>query len=64
MTGEYDNPGPMDTWTVYASSGEYPVPAESAGHAFLRFTERHPDDYVSAIVNDAMRPRLILEDGA
>jgi hypothetical protein len=51
-----------DNWTVYASSGEYDIEAESAGHAYLRFTEKHHDDFVGAIVSTEMRPRLALED--
>lgn len=62
MSTGYGVSGPLDTWMVYASSGEYSVPAESAGHAFLRFTDRHPDDFVHAIVNEGMRPRLVIED--
>ena len=52
----------MDQWDIYASSGEYQIEAESAGHAFLRFTDTHPDDFVGAIVNREMRPRLELQD--
>jgi hypothetical protein len=53
----------MDKWMVSASSGEYVTEAESAGHVFLWFVEKHPDDFVGAIVNEEMRPRLVLEDG-
>lgn len=40
----------LDTWKVTASSGDHTVDAENAGHAYLRFAESHPDDYVHAIV--------------
>lgn len=59
---DYGSAGPWDNWTVYASSGEYSVPAESLGHALLRFMERHPDDFVSAIVCQAMQPPLVIAD--
>lgn len=52
----------MDKWDVYASSGEYLIEAENAGHAYLRFTETHPDDFVGAIVNREMQPPLVLQD--
>ena len=52
----------MDQWTVYASSGEYQIEGESAGHAFLNFVATHPDDYVSAIVNRDMQPALVLQE--
>ena len=50
MSDEYGTAGPLGIWTVRASSGEYDVPAETAGHAYLRFTEKHPDDFVHAII--------------
>jgi hypothetical protein len=56
---EYGSVGAWDTWMVYASSGEYPVPAETLGHALLRFIERHPDDFVHAIVVEGMQPPLV-----
>ena len=52
----------MDTWTIYASSGEYDVEGENAAHAYLRFTETHHDDFVLAIVNTEMNPALVLAD--
>jgi hypothetical protein len=48
--------GAEDTWEIYASSGEYRVEAETAGHAYLRFTARHHDDFVLAIVCAGMEP--------
>lgn len=53
---DYGSAGPWDFWIVHASSGEYSVPAESLGHALLRFMERHPDDFVHAIVLPADVP--------
>ena len=41
----------LDTWNVIASSGDHTVEAENLGHAYLRFTESHPDDFVQAIIN-------------
>lgn len=52
----------MDEWMIYASSGEYPVEAENAGEAYAKFTAAHDDDFVLAIVNEAMQPRLILAE--
>lgn len=43
----YDNK--LDTWKVTASSGDHTVQAENLGHAYLRFVESHPDDFVQAI---------------
>jgi hypothetical protein len=45
----------LDTWHVYASSGEYTVEAESLGHAYLVFTGSHYDDFVQAIVSSEMK---------
>lgn len=58
----YGSAGSWDNWTVYASSGEHGVPAESLGHALLRFVERHPDDFVHAIVCDGMEPPLTIAE--
>lgn len=52
----------MDEWMVYASSGEYSIKAENAGEAYAQFTATHDDDFVLAIVNDAMQPPLILAE--
>ncbi len=41
----------LDTWKVTASSGDYTIEAETVGHAYLRFVEAHPDDFVHAIIN-------------
>jgi hypothetical protein len=52
----------MDTWTVYASSGEYQVAATGIAAALAAFTREHGnDDFVAAIVSDGMQPRLVLE---
>ena len=52
MPGRYDHK--LDTWKIIASSGDYSVDAESVGHAYLRFTESHPDDFVQAIISSEM----------
>lgn len=41
----------MDTWTIWASSGEYQITAENAGAAFIQFIITHHDDFVLAVVN-------------
>jgi hypothetical protein len=51
----------LDSWTIFASSGEYQELAEDATSALAQFIARRPDDYVSAIANDLMTPRLVLE---
>lgn len=48
----------MDEWMIYASSGEYSIEAANAGEAYARFTATHDDDFVLAIVNEAMQPPL------
>jgi hypothetical protein len=55
-------PDNLDPWTIFASTGEYQERAKDAITALAQFTSAHPDDHVSAVVNDLMRPRLILED--
>lgn len=52
----------LDTWTVWASSGEYSVAGETIGHAYLTWMESHHDDFVLAITCDAMEPPLILRE--
>lgn len=52
----------MDTWTIWASSGEYPETAESAIIAVAQFMTRRPDDFVSAVVCNAMQPPLVLAE--
>jgi len=39
----------LDIRTIRASSGDYPVPAETAGDALAQFTDTHPDDFVHAV---------------
>jgi hypothetical protein len=51
-----------DPWTIFAGTGEYREHAKDATAALAQFTSAHPDDYVSAIVNDLMTPRLVVED--
>ena len=62
MTDYPRNTPALDTWTVYASSGEYQVTSATLGHAYLDFIETRPDDFVSAIACDAMEPALVLAD--
>jgi hypothetical protein len=50
--GRYDHK--LDTWKIIASSGDYSVDGESVGHAYLRFVESHPDDFVQAIISSEM----------
>lgn len=52
----------LDSWTVFASSGEYTELAEDAMAALTQFTATHPDDYVQAVVNDLMTPGLVLAE--
>jgi hypothetical protein len=44
--GRYGDPCGMGEWMIYASSGKYTLPAESADYAFLRFVDQHPGDFV------------------
>lgn len=52
----------MDTWMIYASSGEFAECAESAIDALTQFMTRRPDEYVAAVVNDGMVPKLVLAE--
>lgn len=52
----------MDTFTIYAEDGEYAETADSIEQALERFRTRRPGCFVSAVVNDGMRPRLVIED--
>jgi hypothetical protein len=52
----------MDTFTVYAEDGEYSEQAEGIEQALAQFRERRPGLFVAAVVNDGMRPRLVIED--
>jgi hypothetical protein len=54
-------PDGLDPWTIFASTGEHQEHAKDAASALAQFTSTHPDDYVSAVVNDLMTPRLVLE---
>ena len=53
----------MATYMIYASCGEYSENADSIAEALAQFAERRPEEFVCAIVDDDMRPRLVLEDG-
>lgn len=52
----------MDTFTIYGEDGEYSETAQSIEQALEQFRHRRPDCFVSAVVNDGMRPRLVIED--
>lgn len=52
----------MDDWMIYASSGEYSIEAANIGDAYAQFTAAHDDDFVLAIVNEAMQPPLTLAE--
>jgi hypothetical protein len=47
--------------TVYADDGDYRIRAHNLREALQRFARTHPRSYAISIVNDDMRPRLILE---
>jgi hypothetical protein len=49
------------SFTVYADDGEYTAEAENIVIALADFKTQHPRSFVLAIVDDAMRPRLVLE---
>jgi hypothetical protein len=51
-----------EQFTVYAEDGEYGEQADSIEQALVQFRRRHPGLYVSAVVADDMRPRLVLEE--
>jgi hypothetical protein len=53
-----------DTFTIYAEDGEYSEQAATIEQALAQFRSRRPEAFVSAVVNDGMRPRLIVEDQA
>lgn len=50
----------LDMWTIYASSGEYQVEASSLLMAAAEFQDRHPDDFVLAIVSNDMNPGRVI----
>lgn len=52
----------MSQFTIYADDGEYGEQATSIDQALAQFRARRPRSFVAAIVDDAMRPRLVLED--
>jgi hypothetical protein len=56
----------MDTFTIYADDGEYTekVEAKDIGRALAQFQARRPGCFVAAVVNDGMRPRLVIEDSS
>ena len=51
-----------ETFTVYAEDGEYAEQAQSIEQALAQFRQRRPGCFVAAVVNDDMRPRLVIED--
>jgi hypothetical protein len=52
----------LPVFTVYADDGEYGVKAENIVLALAHFKIQHPRSFAMAIVDDAMRPRLVLEE--
>jgi hypothetical protein len=48
-----------DRFTVYAEDGEYGELASCIEEALAQFRARHPGLFVSAVVNDGMRPGLV-----
>src|SRR6185312_10301404 len=52
----------VETFTIYAEDGEYSEQAPSIEQALAQFRQRRPGAFVSAVVNDGMRPRLVIED--
>lgn len=59
---EFTTEPKLDSWTVYASSGEYHVAARTLAEVANTFTADHPDDSMLAITCDAMEPALKLAD--
>jgi len=49
-------------YTIYAEDGEYVMQAQSIEQALQQFRQRRPDCFVSAVANNGMRPRLVIED--
>ena len=53
----------VDTFTIYAEDGEYVEEARSIEEALAQFRQLHPNLFVSAVVNDGMRPGLVIDAG-
>ena len=51
---------PLDTWTVFASSGEHSYAAPSAALAITAHEAEHPGDFVQAVINDAYPASVII----
>ena len=51
---------PLDTWTVFASSGEHSYAAPSAALAIAAHEAEHPGDFVQAVINDAYPASVII----
>lgn len=63
ITVRAPRPGPPpDTWTVYASGGEYQVTAGDVCGAAEQYLDRHPGETVLAVVADAMSPGLVVKE--
>jgi hypothetical protein len=52
----------MGSFTIWAEDGEYREIAASIDEALAQFRARRPGCLVAAVTDDAMRPRLVLED--
>jgi hypothetical protein len=51
---------PLDTWTVFASSGEHSYAAPSAELAIAAHEAERPGDFVQAVINDAYPASVII----
>ncbi|MGH3297850.1 MAG: hypothetical protein ACRDP7_39260 [Trebonia sp.] len=51
---------PLDTWTVFASSGEHSCAAPSAALAIAAHEAKHHGDFVQAVINDAYPASVII----
>jgi hypothetical protein len=51
---------PLDTWTVFSTSGEHSYAAPSAALAITAHDTRRPDDFVQAVINDAYPASVII----
>ena len=51
---------PLDTWTVFAPSGEHSYAAPSAALAIAAHDAKRPDDFVQAVISDAAPASVII----
>jgi hypothetical protein len=50
----------LDTWTVFASSGEHSYAAPSAALAIAAHEAKRPGDFVQAVISDACPASVII----